>query len=869
MKLGERLGPYEIVGVAGSGGMGEVYRARDTRLDRTVAIKILPAELARDERFRARFEHEAKSISALSHPHICAIHDVGRENGIDYLVMEYCEGKTLAERIAEGPLPIERVVEYGMQIADALDNAHRAGIVHRDLKPANAAVTRAGIKLLDFGLAKRLVESSPDAATAALVTAEGTVPGTVQYMAPELFEGKEADARSDVFALGLMLYEMASGHPAFVGTTKASLIAAILGQEPAPVADLRPEIAAALDGVIRVCLSKDPAERMQSAHDVKLLLQAARGASGTGTSISVLRRGWRGGIVWSAATAAVFVAVLFIARDWRTRRPAPAPPTIRHYSILLPPDASMTGASSGASEDFDLSPDGTTIVYRPLQHSSLFLRRLDSPEVKRIEGTRGSSSPLFSPDGRWIAFASGGELKKVPIAGGTPLPICPAGRVRGMAWRADGTIVFGTVEGLQIVDAAGGVPRSLTRPGRERHLWPAFLPDGRHLLFTIMTESGDPTEVRIAVVSLETGQWRTILQGASRPRYVDSGRMLYVQAGVLFATPFDLRRLAVTGKPVPIADDVHIRPVGGAAWYRVAADGTVVYLPRARAAEEVELLWVDRNGSSAPLSASRRSYTNPRLSPDGKRLLVTARHDRGSDIWLCDIERDSWSRLTSRGSNDAGVWSPDGKQIGFSSSRSGTLELYVAPADQSLPPRQVTRREVWSVATSWSPDGRTIALYEQPKATISDVNALSPADGSVTPIAATPFIERFGTFSPDGRWIAYQSNESGRLEVYVQRFPGPGPRYVIGAGEAPRWPSPGGEIVYLLGSKMMAVDVRAGESFTAGKPHLLFEADFGQNDPDEWPYDVTAAGRRFVVLKKAAPAQYTQLNVIVGALPVK
>ena len=852
MKLapGAHLGPYEIIAPLGMGGMGEVYRARDTRLDRTVAIKILQAELAQDKRFRIRFEREAKAISSLNHPHICALYDVGP----DYLVMEHCEGKTLAQRIAEGALPIEQVFRYGTEIADALDKAHRQGIIHRDLKPSNVVITKSGVKLLDFGLAKQNVLSSSEESTQNQVTEEGKIPGTMQYMAPELFHGREADARSDLFALGLVLYEMATGKPAFTGESKASLIAAILEHEPEP---LKPTTPPSLDRLIRACLVKDPDERIQSAHDVKLQLRwILDGDAASPAQMRPFAR-WSFPIIAAAAVVVAIAATWFLAR----RRVSPSSVPVRRFSIMLPPTAEIGGIPA-------ISPDGRWMVYRSLSDAApLYVRSMDRGEVKPLPGTEGGSNPFFSPNGEWICFydANQGVLKKIAIAGGAPILLSKTEPIRGAAWLPDDTIIFGSMgTPLTRVSSGGGTRQELTKRSASAYTfyWPSVLPDGQHVLYTIGGATGNYDQAKIAVLSLRDGRSQVILEGGTSARYV-RGHLVYSHSGTLFAVPFDTDELKVTGSPVPIASDVAERPgaarghsPNGASYFGIAGDGTLVYVPQVQSLPS-ELVWVSRKGVATPVSNNRRDYDSPRISPDGGQIAV----DASNDVWLFDLGREAWTRLTTEGRNQAAVWSPDGKQILFASNRNGSISVYAVASDGSQPPRQLTHdQKSWTFPIAMSRDSRSLVVLRSQPGGESDLFVVDPS----RPDAARPFLTAhkaaYADLSPDAHWIAFSLDETGRDEIYVGAFPSLGRKWPVSmeGGTSPRFRADGREIFYRSGDKMMVADITLGPEPRFGKPRMLFEGDYDEG------FDVMPDGQRFVMVRSEKRPPAVQLNVITG-----
>ena len=846
-----RLGPYEIVAPIGAGGMGEVYRARDTRLDRTVAIKILPAEFASDARLRTRFEREAKTISSLNHPHICALFDVGP----DYLVMEHCEGKTLARRIAEGPLPLEQVLQYGIEMADALEKAHRQGIIHRDLKPANVMLTKSGVKLLDVGLATQHIESTPAEATARQVSEEGKIVGTIQYMAPELFHGKEADARSDIFALGLVLYEMTTGKPAFSAASKASLIAAILEHEAEP---LNPTSPPELDRLIRACLAKDPDERIQSAHDLKVQLKWIGESAGV---LAGTRRPLPTFLLAGMAAVALLVGVAgFIAGHWNratSRQP------LRHYAITLPADAPLAWTEETV---FAVSPDGSRLVYvTDTEPRQLVVRGSDSFGVKTIPGTEGARNPFLSPDGEWVGFEADSLLKKVSLAGGKPMTICAAHYIRGAAWGSDHQIVFAQNWcSLLGVSASGGKPQPVTPYATDRNeRWPIILPGGKHVLYTVGDRSGNYDNAKILAVSLEDGRSQVVLEGATNALYIPGGHLLYLHSGTLFSISFDPVTLKVSGSPTPIVEEVRGFRVGGLADAAVSSDGTLFYAPRRNVSDlQNQLVWVDRKGAATPITP-KPGVSEPQLSPDGKQLLVCLADNRQrGDIWLCDLGSDAWTRLTSEGNNLTPRWSPDGKQISFSSNRNGPYDVFLMPSDASAPARQLTRNQSWTSATSWSPDGRTLLASWQRNVTGVDIMTVPIAEPDhPAAFIATTAGEDWGAFSPDGRWIAFQSNESGRDEIYIQAYPGGGRKWLISSegGVLPLWRRDGKELFYRSGNKVMSVPLQLGPELVISKPQMLFEGEFA----DE--FDVTADGQRFVMVKAEKSTPATQINVVLGA----
>jgi serine/threonine protein kinase/Tol biopolymer transport system component len=868
---GKRLGPYEILSAIGAGGMGEVYRARDTRLDRIVAIKVLPDHLSDKPDLRERFEREARTIASLNHAHICTLHDIGHQDGTDYLVMEYLEGETLAERLKKGPLPLQQVLQYAIEIADALDKAHRKGITHRDLKPGNIMLTKSGMKLLDFGLAK--LKASPAASSLSqlptandTITAQGTILGTLQYMAPEQLEGKEADARTDIFAFGAVVYEMATGKKAFEGKSQASLIAKILETDPPPMSSLQPMTPPALDRVVKRCLAKEPDNRWQTASDLSESLKwIAEGGSQVKLTTTARAKGIRAlsrqSLILGLGALLLGLAIASIA-VWNMK-PLPPRPVTRTV-INLPPGQQLAGLQNGPA--VALSPDGTRLAYVANQSSlqQLYLRAMDSLEARPIPGTEGAFSPFFSPDGQWLGFFLGGKLKKVSVNGGTALTIADGAFPFGASWGSQGTIAFPTSGPvLQQVADAGGTPQPLTRfeKGEIGHLWPEFLPGGKALLFVAATAL-NVNNAQIAVQPVGTGERRNLVQGATQPRYASSGHLVYAQGDSLMAAPFDTQRLAVTGAAVPVVEGVLQFTTTGAAQYSFSATGSLVYVPGSGQGAQSKLVWVNRNGVERPLAAPAHVYLNPRLSPDSRRVAVGIK-EQDSQVWLYDLSRETLTRFTFEGStNETPVWTPDGKRIAFLSNKEGPQNIFWQLADGSGGLERLTSSGYLQAPHSWSPDGQLLAFIEIDPRTGTDIWVLRLSDRKAQPFLRTQFAEGVPRFSPDGRWLAYVSNESGRVEVYVQPYPGPGGKYLISTegGTEPVWNPNGRELFYRGGDKMMAVDITTQPSFSAGKPRMLFKGQYVPTVTSPPYYDVSPDGQRFLMLKpdeqtSSAPTQ--------------
>jgi Tol biopolymer transport system component len=873
---GKRLGPYEILSAIGAGGMGEVYRARDTRLERIVAVKILPDHLSDRAELRERFEREARTIASLNHPHICTLHDIGQQDGTDFLVMEYLEGETLAERLKKGPLPLAQILQYAIEISDALDKAHRKGITHRDLKPGNIMITKSGTKLLDFGLAKLRQDAAPTTPLSELptakeaITAQGTILGTLQYMAPEQVEGREVDARTDIFAFGVVVYEIATGEKAFEGKSQASLIAKILETDPPPISSLQPMTPPALDRVIKTCLAKEPAERWQAANDLcrelKWIAESGAQAGPSTGGVTPSSKSRHRMVLWAAASLVVAIVGLTV---W-SLRPAPAVPPrpVTRFTISLPAGQVLVGLDTPA---IALSPDGTRLAYIAAQGTGLpqlYLRAMASPDARPIPGTEGATDPFFSPDGQWLGFFTGGKLRKVSVSGGAAVTLGDASSPQGASWGSQGMIAFGS-EGdavLVQVSDAGGTPQALTHleKGENDHDWPEFLPGDKTVLFA--ASGDDRANGQVTIQSLATGVRRNLIQGATHPHYAPSGQLVYAHEGNLMAVPFDLQRLALTGAAVPVVEGVLQSTTSGAAQYSFSATGSLVYVAgTVQATVQNRLLWVSRNGSEQPLPAPLREYTRLRLSPDGRRLAVVI----DDQVWLYDLSREALSRFTFEGDqNVAPVWTPDGKRIAFVSGKEASGNIFWQLADGSGGLERLTTSEYRQVPTSWSADGQLLAFVEFNPNKRFDIWVLRMGDRKAQPFLQTRFNEAAPRFSPDGRWLAYISDESGRYEVYVQPYPGPGGKWQISTegGTEPVWNPNGRELIYRSGDKMMAVEITTQPGFAAGRPRMLFEGRYlDAPNPVTANYDVSPDGQRFLITKESEQSSSaTQINVVLN-----
>jgi serine/threonine-protein kinase len=857
---GAIVGPYEIIEPLGAGGMGEVYRARDTRLDRTVAIKILM------ERFHARFESEARAISALNHPHICTLYDIGSLDGVGYLVMEFIDGEPLVSQKRPGPLPFKKALRLAIQILDALAVAHAHGILHRDLKPANILVAKTGVKLLDFGLAKFVPAGAHRVAGAipAPLTESRQIVGTVQYMSPEQLEGKEVDARSDIFSFGLVLYEMLTGRRAFQASSQAGLMAAILKEQPPPLPSLQASIPPALDRAASKCLAKEPERRWQSAADLRDELEwIASGDSAAPQTVTRRSMPFR----MAAAGALAIVAALGWWTAWRSTRPVDNP--LMRLNVDLGPDA-VVGLHITAA----ISPDGTRLAFparRPDGRKQLATRLLDQREATLLFGTEGADDPFFSPDGQWIGFFAEGKMKKVSVRGGAAVVLCDAPYGVGAAWGGDDNIIA-TLSGrshigLSRVPAAGGTPQSVTRPdenGDSTHRWPQILPGGQAVLFMANKTISNYDNSSIEVLSLETGRVKVVQRDAYFGRYLPGGYLVYIHQGTLFGVRFDLGSLEVSGTPTPLLDDVAADSNTAGGQFDFSLNGRFVYLSGKSTTATWTQAWLDRAGGTKPLLALPSVYYEPRLSPDGKRLAFSS----GTDIETYDWGRETRTRLTFATDtvNNWPVWTPDGEHIVFGSEGANKCYLQWIRADGAGEAQVLLESNSLLSPYSFSPDGKRVAFSERNSGTGSDLWMLPldtsdpehPRAGKREEFLRSRFLIQSPSFSPDGRWISYSSTESGRSEIFVQPFRGGGQagsgKWLIstGGGQFPIWSRDGRELFYetLDNRIMVAAFTAKGVSFAAEKPRLWSDTQLLDIN-GHWNFDLAPDGKRFVVTMRA------------------
>jgi Tol biopolymer transport system component len=852
---GKRLGPYEILAPLGAGGMGEVYRARDTRLDRTVAVKVLPVHLSSSPEIRQRFEREARTISQLSHPHICALYDVGHQDETAYLVLEYLEGETLADRLsARGALPLELALRYAIEIADALDKAHRQGIVHRDLKPGNVMLTRSGVKILDFGLAKALAPVSSASALTALaeerpLTESGMLLGTVPYMAPEQLEGRAADPRTDIFALGLVLYEMVTGKRAFQGATQASLIGAVLRDEPPPVSREQRLAPPALDRLVATCLAKDPDDRWQSAADLKRELQwiaeAPKPTSGVAVAPAAEPRRKRERLAW--ILVALLLAGLAAVAALRTRSAAPPGHTVR---FVVPIPRGTTFAPREISRGASISPDGTRIAIEAIREGRrrLFVRPLDSENAVELEGSLDASAHFWSPDGRFIAFFAGGKLRKIPATGGPPEDLCDADFEILGSWNRDGTILFTKFgpPGIHRVSDQGGESERVIAPdeskGQQIPLWPHFLPDGRRFVYVVLVARGHQRELHLG--SLDSRESRLVTRLDSRAEYAAPGYLIYVRDGVLFAQRFDEQKAELRGDPQVLSNSINYFNGPANAAFSVGPD-IVVY---ETAPPPSRLVWLDRQGRELGKVGEPAVIQGVSISPEGGRVAVDIDQPRTgtSDIWVFEVERGVSTRLHSDPLDEAHpVWSPDGARLLFRSDGKGPPDIHEITVGAPGSERPVLELHGVQQPEDVSPDGRTLLFLNAGESAADVWLAPLAREGKPSPWSIGPFDERSPRFSPDGHWIAYESNESGRPEVYLALTEGAGDkrRVSTAGGRDPRWRRDGKELYYAApDGSLMAVPIHPGPRLEVGAPARLFSVETGIAN-----YDVHPDGTRFLV----------------------
>ena len=871
--IGSSLSQYKVTSKLGEGGMGEVWRAEDTKLGRDVALKMLPDAFAENPERLARFEREARVLASLSHPNIAGIHGLEEVDGKRFLVMELVEGQTLAERIQQGPMPIEEVVRVAKQIAEAVEAAHEKGVVHRDLKPANVNITPDGnIKVLDFGLAKALtgdpmsgdsvdqdLSLSPTMTKA--MTGMGILLGTAGYMSPEQARGKPVDRRADIWAFGCILYEMLTGQRLFTGETATDVIGAVVHKEP-DLEELSSKVPARIRRLLERCLQKDPTRRLQSIGDARIALQEwLENPEDEAVEVASARPRW---LPWAAAAGAGLIGLalgsFFLGSNEQ------APPLVQRFAVELGEEPLFGGRGAAAVP----SPDGRYLAYATTINGggSMYLRpldRLESLQVATGQSREWPHNAFFSPDSQWLGFFTVAELKKMPVTGGSPITLAETDMPRGGSWSGDGRIVFAAESngGLSIVPAAGGDVEALTTvaegDGFVSHRYPQWLPGDRAVLFTAVDASG----TRLEIVDVESGERSVLHEGGFYGRYVPTGHVLFVDGDAVFAMPFDADRLERTGSPMPVLEGVASFPPGGQAQYHVSDTGLLIYRPGSDELDPFSISWADRSGRLESLWDDEGIYGSPRLSPDGRRLAVSVQRGDDWDVWVYDIEREVATRLTFGSGYDADpVWSPDGRYVAFASDREdGKMATYRTRSDGTGEAERLIEpgKLEFPAPLSWSPDGTRLMLVS-PGPDGSDDLWFLPADkeGEPEPYLASPFDEGDGYFSPDGRWIVYRSNETGGSEIYVRSTQGPGKWQISdGGGWQPVWSGDGRTLFFRSREGLNAVEVEAaGDEFRAGRPEFLFGDIFGGPAGVQVPgylffdYDVSADGKRFVVFPR-------------------
>ena len=887
-------GRYEVMDPIGAGGMGEVYRALDKNLGRQVAIKILPAAFAEDKERMARFEREAKLLAVLNHPNIAAIYGLEESEGRRFLILELAEGETLQSRLDRGALPVEDTLETCRQLAEGLEAAHEKGIIHRDLKPGNIVITpESKVKILDFGLAKAYagettgvdIEKSPT--ITANMTEPGVILGTAAYMSPEQARGRAVDRRSDIWAFGCVLYECLTGSRVFHGETVTDTLAHILKGEP-DWSKLPAETPLLIKVLLRRCLEKDPRKRLHDIADARLELETP--APFPSEAAQAPRRL---PLLWLVAGAAVMLLAGILIGPALIKHTGPAPsPSMVTATIKVEPGHWLDGVHQATETErpnrtaMAISSDGRFVVYSAIEENPspqsmprLFLRRMDQSEAKPIAGTEGGINPFLSPDNRWVGFwvAPDGKLKKVPVEGGVPSTLCDASILYGADWGRDNSIVFtdGYGTGLSRVSSEGGKPEALTKPDPKReersHRLPSWLPNGKDVLFTI-TRHGFDRQPWLALLRLDTGEWHVLLEDAADARYVPTGHLIFLRQGTLMAVRFDLARLEVIGQPAALVDNVmqafhwSVYANTGAGQFGISDTGSLIYAAGGIVPDRKNsLVWVDQRGTEQPVTALQFPFLSPRFSPDGLRIAY-ATMGRESQVYVYDLVRGTNSRLTGEGIAIRPIWAPDGKRLLFGWKRSLAFSLFWQPYDGSSPMERLTSSEYEQWPGSWSSDGKTVALVEAHPDTGSDIAVLDVPSRRVTPFLNSEFDEAYPEFSPDGRWIAYTSDESERSEVYVRAFPGPGMKQQVSSegGYEPLWARNGKQLFYRRQDKIWVVDVRTDGGFAMSKPRLLFEKPgYGSGSPIR-AYDLSLDSERFLMVKteNRKPTPVTEMVLV-------
>jgi len=883
-------GRYEILGQIGAGGMGEVYRAIDKNLGRHIAIKILPAAFAEDKERMARFEREARLLAVLNHPNIAAIHGLEESEGRRFLVLELVEGEALQARLNRGAIPVEEALETCRELAEGLEAAHEKGIIHRDLKPGNIMITPEGkVKILDFGLAKAYggettsvdIEKSPT--ITAQMTEPGVILGTAAYMCPEQARGRSVDRRADIWAFGCVLYECLTGSRAFHGETVSDTLAHILKGEP-DWSKLPAETPVRIKVLLRRCLEKDPRKRLHDIADARLEIEAPVAYP---SEAAFAPR--RFSLLSLAASAVVMLLAGFLIDRLVRGRPQPAPPaSVIKSTIKVEPGHRLEGQARDMERPgrtaMSFSSDGKFIVYSAIEENpgpqakpQLYLRRMDQSAAKPIAGTEGGTSPFLSPDGRWVGFWADGKLKKVLVEGGVPSPLCDASALYGANWGRDNSIVFSDRygAGLSRISAEGGKPETLTKPDPKReeasHRLPSWLPNGKALLFTVMKYYFDP-KPWLALLRLDTGEWRVLIEDAADARYIPTGHLVFLRQGTLMAVRFDLAKLEISGQPVALVENVmqafgltfaghHI----GAGQFGISDTGSLIYAPGGvPPPPSNSLVWVDQRGIEQPAAGLQFRFGSPRLSPDGQRVAYTTVPE--SQVYVYDLGSGTNSRLTSEGWAFYAIWTPDGKRLLFSLGKSAADSLFWQSYDGSSPMERLTTSEYGQRPGSWSSDGKTLAFMDERPDTGSDIALLDVSSKRVTTFLNSQYEEWYPEFSPDGRWMAYTSDESNRQEVYIRPFPGPGMKQQVSieGGSEPLWARNNKQLFYRRLDQVWVVDVWTDGGLSTGKPRILFEKPGYSRSYPIRSYDLSLDGQRFLMVRfeNRKPTPVTEMILI-------
>ncbi len=893
--VGQTILQYKILEKLGEGGMGVVYKAQDTKLDRFVALKFLPSHLAASEQDKARFIQEAKSASALNHPNVCTIHDISEHDSQLFIVMEFVDGKSLKDKKEQ--LGAKQILEIGIQVAEGLAAAHEKGIVHRDIKPDNIMIRKDGIvQIMDFGLAKLYTSGNVSRLTKA-----GTTMGTMGYMSPEQVQGLDVDHRTDIFSLGVVLYELLAGESPFKGVHETAIMYEIVNVDPAPISAVKEGTDPELDHIILECLQKEKDDRCQSAKELAKDLRKIKKSTGQTNSraYSVLRSTSHpaaaqkknetpsGSFVLEIMNRRIDLSKIFglailpwviilltaaLTATWLIFRNAASEEIVTKFALDIGQDKVLDISAYPA---LSISHNGKLIVFKANNH--FYLRKMNSMESTPIEGIENCSSPFFSTDDKWIVFFRNGKLEKMSLTGGTPVTLADAPDNRGGTWGKNGDVVFSpfAVSELKLVSGDGGTAKSITTidtVNNERtHRWPSFMPDGKHVLFTVgLLSSPDYYEnARIDVVDIKTGERKTVFRGASNAKYVSTGHLFFSRSGVLYIVPFDADKLEVTGQPVPVVQGVYSETTTGITNYVVSDNGTLVYLPGAVEGESRKIVKINMKGETTVIDSGSHPYIEPKLSPDNKKVAVVIRDGENFDIWIFDIAARTLNKLTFGGLNRTPLWSPDGRSIAFfKRTKDGKTGVYVKPSDGSGEEKMVfDAKDIRVYLNQWSRDGKFLLVDHLTKNSQSDLLVI-PLVGDKVPWSylESPRDEYESSLSPNGKWISYLTDESGSYQIYVRSFPEKEGKWQISTdvAEEPRW-SPDGKILYYRkSSQVMAVPVTTERTFSAGVPTVLIKNFPAQNVDSGISYDITSDGQYFVTTQPAKGISYKDISVVLN-----